>query len=897
LLEWLINLGLKIFLFFRIFALFQLYIVLSELQVGKWIRYLFGLIIPTVIGTLLYTWYFFPSHFFEHLFSYTLFFWISIEIFYAFINPIIRYIPTIMGLIFSFISVNVTILFLIISFWVIETFAIGGFTAIHYIGHTDVMFNPNEKLLYQIITGALFSYAVLLGSGGWLILSPSFHNEQLSPLIRRFATNTFFVIVFAVTSFSLFIMSNKLVESNDLFGLLNTTSDVDAKQIIDDISLLENEYLNKLEISEKNISAIKKGFPYQIEYFDLIDSVYKEKYIALIIGDQLKIVEYLNKFNTGLDTSEVAMILTLQTHLIFDADVISDSDTIPKWYKEKTVNIYESLIMTEFSSWVFEKKRIELLLEFYPKLYIINEADEKKSDKHINVIREYLEDTINYTFETDPIFALYCYSWLSDYYIKMGKFHRAEKILMKAMYLLKNNMDLVEYSEIELSYLFNASERIKLVLAESISKQRTGEFSVELFKNTINEIENNLNDADFSFFAYRWTYRYHNEFAIATLGEYLNNEINLSESTQYLVLSFIERNKARVFKKKLQVDWIHSPPKLNKSEVGLNYIIGFNTILGQIYTADSCYSFSGDLSLMKESWEFIQLQISNNIHPEKELVQSLCDVLIPPELQYLIYDKKLYLSPDGEISEIPFQYILRDFKNKSITVLPGFSFLNLNNTKKETICALSARSPSYSNKNISNQILLGMRGSDISPLLFANQEVQNIGRIYNSLNYSNATVIENVSESWVKRNIESFDIIHFAAHSSPFISEVNEGAILLVSSSEDDGILSTSEIASLTLENKLVFLSSCETNVGDFIPGEGINSIARSLLFAGADGVIASLWPVNDKTAVSITDQFYSLYLKTNDPAIAIYQAQELVFSNNPHYSPSQSFPFIYISK
>jgi CHAT domain-containing protein len=300
---------------------------------------------------------------------------------------------------------------------------------------------------------------------------------------------------------------------------------------------------------------------------------------------------------------------------------------------------------------------------------------------------------------------------------------------------------------------------------------------------------------------------------------------------------------------------------------------------------------------MKELWDNIQRQISNNIHPDKELVQNLLDILIPPEFQYIINNTKLYLSPDGEISQIPFQYMLRNFNNKSITILPGFSFLNLNNSKKETICALSARSPSYSNDIISNNILLGLRGRDISPLLFADQEVQNIRRIYNSFNNSNATVVENVTESWVKTNIESFDIIHFAAHSFPFISEVNEGGILLVSSSEDDGILSTSEIATLTLENKLVFLSSCETNVGDFIPGEGINSIARSLLFAGADGVIASLWPVNDKTAVSITDQFYSIYLKTNDPAIAIYKAQELVFTNNPHYSPSQSFPFIYISK
>jgi len=867
--------------------------MLSDLQVGKWIRYLFGLIVLTVLGTLIYSWYFFSGYFFERLISYTLFYWISIEIFYAFINPAIRYIPTIMGLIFTFISVNVTFLFLIISFWAIETFAIGGFTAIHYVGHTDVMFNPDERLVYQIITGALFSYAVLIGSGGWMVLYPSFLNENLSPFIRNFASNSVFIIVFAVTSFSLFIMSNKLVENNDVFGTLNTSSDIDVKEVIDNMSNIEENFVVNLKMDENDLLRISQNSPHLIEFASNFDTTYHKKYLVRIFeilkGNIDYVFESSQEFDDPSDTSEVSMLLTLNTQLI--SLIMFPPDTLESEISNMIMDAYTVLRLNNLSNITLERERIKLLIEYYRVLQHIE-------DVNVDAAREDLEYFISIIYKNgDPAFGYYCSSRLAEIYLEDKKFHKAEKMILKSNYLFNQYSNELEYTEVEYDFFIRGMKRQKLVLAGSISVQRPGEYALKLFKDIIWEIETDLKDLKYSFVNYRTQYRPYNEMAIAFLGGYIAEKKSIPDSTHFLILNFIERNKARIFKDKIQVNWLKTPPILGRNEVGINYITGLNTILGQIYTPDSCFSFSSNLSMMKELWYNIQLQISNNIHPEKELVQNLLDILIPPEFQYIINNTKLYLSPDGEISQIPFQYMLRNFNNKSITILPGFSFLNLNNTKKETICALSAAKPSYQTENISNQLLLGMRGINISPLMFADQEVQNIGRIYNSFKYLNATVIENVRESWVKTNIESFDIIHFAAHSFPFISEVNEGGILLVSSSEDDGILSTSEIASLTLENKLVFLSSCETNVGDFIPGEGINSIARSFLFAGADGVIASLWPVNDKAAVSITDQFYSLYLKTNDPAIAIYQAQELVFSNNPHYSPFQSFPFIYISK
>lgn len=99
-----------------------------------------------------------------------------------------------------------------------------------------------------------------------------------------------------------------------------------------------------------------------------------------------------------------------------------------------------------------------------------------------------------------------------------------------------------------------------------------------------------------------------------------------------------------------------------------------------------------------------------------------------------------------------------------------------------------------------------------------------------------------------------------------------------IASALDDGLLTASEAAALSLSARWVVLSACNTATpGDAAgaSGESLSSLARSFLYAGSGNLLASHWRVADDATAALTVETLSNDRVT--PATALAAAMEAV--------------------
>lgn len=66
----------------------------------------------------------------------------------------------------------------------------------------------------------------------------------------------------------------------------------------------------------------------------------------------------------------------------------------------------------------------------------------------------------------------------------------------------------------------------------------------------------------------------------------------------------------------------------------------------------------------------------------------------------------------------------------------------------------------------------------------------------------------------------------------------------------------------LDLDADLVVLAACDTASGRRLDGDGVQSLSRAFLHAGARAVIASFWEIRDLEAGEFMKSFYTRYLE-----------------------------------
>ncbi|HKB15226.1 MAG TPA: CHAT domain-containing protein, partial [Planctomycetota bacterium] len=107
-------------------------------------------------------------------------------------------------------------------------------------------------------------------------------------------------------------------------------------------------------------------------------------------------------------------------------------------------------------------------------------------------------------------------------------------------------------------------------------------------------------------------------------------------------------------------------------------------------------------------------------------------------------------------------------------------------------------------------------------------------------------------------DLRGYEVLHLAAHGFVDREFPQFTGIGLARRGEGDhGMFTIGDALELDLDANLVVLSACQTARGEVKQGEGVQSLARAFLYAGARGVVASLWDTHDEAAAQTMEEFY----------------------------------------
>jgi len=151
---------------------------------------------------------------------------------------------------------------------------------------------------------------------------------------------------------------------------------------------------------------------------------------------------------------------------------------------------------------------------------------------------------------------------------------------------------------------------------------------------------------------------------------------------------------------------------------------------------------------------------------------------------------------------------------------------------------------------------------------------------------------EATPDSYLKSQPADFSYIHFVAHGTASRTSPLDSAVIL-SKQGDDYKLYARDIIQHPLHADLVTISACHGEGVRTYSGEGLVGLSWAFLRAGAHGVIAALWEVNDNSTPQLMDHLYSEIGKSVPPDAALRDAKlALLHSGGVYRRPFYWAPF-----
>lgn len=229
----------------------------------------------------------------------------------------------------------------------------------------------------------------------------------------------------------------------------------------------------------------------------------------------------------------------------------------------------------------------------------------------------------------------------------------------------------------------------------------------------------------------------------------------------------------------------------------------------------------------------------------------------------------LIVSPDAELHHVPFELLMATagsplLDTHAVSYAPSASvLLRVRSTRRAAptrpalAVSASPKEPAVppSTKGVVRSVF-DLDGAQLRPLPSANDEARSVAAALGDT--STLLLGDAATEPAIKQlPLRQYRVVHFAVHGVPSSKFPAQAALLVRPGGDDDGLLQAREILELRFAADLVTLSACETGSGSLQEQEGVASLVRPFLAAGARAVVANLWTADDEFSLALMREFY----------------------------------------
>ncbi len=334
------------------------------------------------------------------------------------------------------------------------------------------------------------------------------------------------------------------------------------------------------------------------------------------------------------------------------------------------------------------------------------------------------------------------------------------------------------------------------------------------------------------------------------------------------------------------------------------------------------------MELTRECLQDIEGQIP--VEVKNTLLAAYYQSLISPVLNKISNKKKLIIFSDGYLNFLPFEalimpnksYLIQNFDVRYCQSADIFKLVNSRNYSPqrkdflgmggaqyqdmaeqvepprtpEELLKLQVKAKENASNNKSQRLvyasLYGSKKMNYLPGTL--QEVQNLSKIFTSKDvFLGTEMTENlIKRMSVTNQLKNYKILHLATHGFAVeqIPELSGIAMCITSQMQggEDGYLNAPEISKLNINADLAVLSACDTGLGKIYGGEGVSGLTGSLLVAGANQALVSLWPVSDMGTMHFMTGMYQLVTgggKNYDEAVSVMKRRFIKGDFGPQFT------------